>query len=60
MRNILKIYLYYIGLFMHMARLEFYVDELTKKLYYEKYYEAKQREHSLTHREFLRRMMGLR
>lgn len=43
-----------------MARLELYVQDGTRKLYYQKFYEAKQRDNTITHDVFMKNLMGLR
>lgn len=43
-----------------MAKIDLYVKDSTKKLYFDKFYEAKARDHALTHDQFLRSLMGLR
>lgn len=43
-----------------MAKIDVYVKEATKKLYYDRFYEAKMRDHTLTHDQFIRKLMGLR
>ena len=40
--------------------LEISLDESTYNLYYHKYYDAKSRDHRLTHNEFLKQLMGMR